>query len=108
MFAHPFGQFSDALWGGTWRNAFEQFAAVALATCITGIGNEIARNLLGGGRIEAGVVAEMLVQFAHHALPGSRREHRGGKGQVATTAFLLDDRIGHRGKEMAVTGLGTG
>ena len=34
MFAHPFGQFRDALWGGTWGNAFEQFVAVALAARI--------------------------------------------------------------------------
>lgn len=69
MLAHPFGQFRDALWGGSRGNAFEQFAAKALATRIAGVGNEILGDFLCGGGVQTGVVAEMLVQFSHHALP---------------------------------------
>ncbi len=39
------------------------------ATRIAGVGNEILGDFLCGGGVQTGVVAEMLVQFSHHALP---------------------------------------
>jgi len=63
---------SHLAWGGIGGVGFQKFQDISL-----------------GCRIKAGVLAEMLIEAAHHAPPGCLRQHRWCVGDMAARAFLL-------------------
>ena len=59
---------------------------------------EVGEQFVGNRRLQAGVVAEVIVQRAHDLPPGGGRQQPGLVGEVAAAALGAVALVGHGGK----------